>query len=369
MKSLDLVVSVILSLGALQGIIYGIILWRGSSINTTANRLLATILFFFSYRLFVEVLKLYGLGYYDWLYHILLEYNWIYGALIFLFVKALVTPNYNFQFKEEWQHFIPVGIEFIWSNFIKTQNFFWDGTRESLSWLGYWGYVVWMHYPTQFVVTTALIIFYTVKANQLISKVTNETNYIVPNSLKWIDRVVTVMKYFAISVLVIVMADFMFLDYAFTKIYEYPIFIGMAGITYWLGLAGFSEKNTVVIKSNAVFNDKDRDQINEIAAQLSDKMETEQLYKNPNLSLNCLADSLGIKSYMLSKCLNHHFNTKFNDYINGYRIEELKSLLSDPKNKDYTLLSLAFEAGFNSKASFNRAVKKLTGESPKALKP
>ena len=59
----------------------------------------------------------------------------------------------------------------------------------------------------------------------------------------------------------------------------------------------------------------------------------------------------------------------FNDFINEYRIEELKKLLNDPKNNNFTLLSLAFEAGFNSKASFNRAVKKLTGKSPSALKP
>jgi AraC-like DNA-binding protein len=47
----------------------------------------------------------------------------------------------------------------------------------------------------------------------------------------------------------------------------------------------------------------------------------------------------------------------------------LKRLLSDEKNKNYTLLALAYEAGFNSKASFNRAVKKLTGKPPGALKP
>lgn len=368
MKPLDTLFTVLLSLGALQGIIYGILLWKNNGINRTSNRFLAAILFFFSYRLIVELLKIFGLGYYDWLYHILLEYNWIYGALIYLFVKAYITPNYQFKFKNEWLHFLPVMIEFVWSNFIKTQNFFWDGTRESLSWLGYWGYVVWMHYPTQFVVTTALIIFYTVKSTKLIEDVTTEQNYIVEGSLTWVDNVLNVMKYFSFIVLVIVMSDFLFLDYAFTKIYEYPIFIGMAAITYWLGLEGFSKKEISVIKLAAVISDKDEALYKDIAERLNLKMKQDKLYKDPELSLNSLAEALNIKPYLLSKCLNLHFDQKFNDYINTFRIEELKALLQDEKNRNLTLLSLAFEAGFNSKASFNRAVKKLTGKSPSELK-
>ena len=78
------------------------------------------------------------------------EFNWIYGALIYFFVKAYVTPKFRLNFKRDWIHFLPVIIEFLWSNYIKSQNFYWDGTRESLSWLGYWGYVVWMHYPTMY---------------------------------------------------------------------------------------------------------------------------------------------------------------------------------------------------------------------------
>ncbi|MFK7783035.1 helix-turn-helix domain-containing protein, partial [Psychroserpens sp.] len=58
----------------------------------------------------------------------------------------------------------------------------------------------------------------------------------------------------------------------------------------------------------------------------------------------------------------------FSDFVNSYRIEELKQLINDPKNDNLTLLALAFDVGFNSKASFNRAVKKLTGKPPSDLK-
>jgi hypothetical protein len=124
MKPLEVLLTVLLGIGAIQGLVYGIILWNNNSQNRTANKFLATILFFFSYRLIVEILKLFNIGFYDFWYHFLLEYNWIYGALIYFFVKAYITPKFKLNLKNDWIHFLPVGIEFLWSNFIKSQNFY-----------------------------------------------------------------------------------------------------------------------------------------------------------------------------------------------------------------------------------------------------
>ncbi|WP_299120126.1 helix-turn-helix domain-containing protein [uncultured Winogradskyella sp.] len=368
MKPLEIFLSILLSIGAIQGTIYGFILWKNKNVNTIANKFLAVILWFFAYRLLVEVLKLFGIGYYDTWYHILLEYNWIYGALIFFFVKAYVTPKFKLNLKQDWIHFLPVIIEFIWSNFIKSQNFFWDGTRESLSWLGYWGYVVWMQYPTQYVVCTALIVFYISKSEKLLLQPQAESYEIITENTKWISRVLKIMKLYSILVILVVLIDFIFFDYAFNRIYHYPIFIGMAIITYWLGIEGFNKRTTSVIKIKTVLDPKEKLQLEEIALKIKTLMLEEKSFKNPDITLSSLSEQIGVKSYLTTKCINTIFGKKFNDFINEYRIDELKTLLEDPKNKNYTLLSLAFDAGFNSKASFNRAVKKLTGESPSALK-
>nr|WP_247672633.1 helix-turn-helix domain-containing protein [Aquimarina sp. MMG016] len=97
-------------------------------------------------------------------------------------------------------------------------------------------------------------------------------------------------------------------------------------------------------------------------------MQEERLFKDPELTLVSLSKQLSVKSYLVTKCLNTIYQKKFNDYINEFRIEEVKRLVNDPKNEHLTLLALAYEAGFNSKASFNRAVKKITGNPPSALK-
>jgi AraC-like DNA-binding protein len=358
---------ILLGIGAVQGIIYGIILWRTGTIHKIANRFLATILFFFSYRLIAEILHFFGLGRYDTWYYILLEFNWIYGALIYFFVYSYVRPTFRLKLKH-WVHFIPVIIEVIWSFFIKSQNFYWDGTRESLSWLGYWGYVAWMHYPTMYVIAGVLIIYYSYKAEKVLKSPPISPGYqIVKEDIGWIKRVLLALRVFSILFTGIVLIDFLFFDFAF-NFFGYPIFVIMAIITYWLGLEGFARRNIVAFKKVEVLSEKDREQLQQIADKIALIMTRDKLYKNQELNVARLSEVAEVKPYLVTKAFSTIFNTKFNDYINELRFEELKSLVADPKNDKYTLLSLAFEAGFNSKASFNRTVKKLTGNSPKHLK-
>ena len=368
METLDVLLIVLLAIGAIQGFVYGVILWTNKGHNRTANRFLALILFFFSYRLLVETFKIFGLGRYDFWYHILLEYNWVYGALIYFFVKSYVTPKFRLKPKD-WIHFLPVVIEFIWSNFIKTQNFYWEGTRESLSWLGYWGYVVWMMYPTMFVVAGILIIYYSYKAEKVLKQQTaSNTIEIIAQKTQWLQRVIIALRIFSILYIAVILVDYFFFNFAGNLFYGHPVFIGMALITYWLGIEGFNRRNQLVIKSKPELSSSERQQLEEIAKLLDTAMHQEKLYTNPNISLASLSKKLDTKSYLITRCLNLHFGKKFNDYINELRIEELKMLLKNPKNDQFTLLSLAYDAGFNSKASFNRAVKKITGKSPSALK-
>tara|TARA_R110002126_G_C10490437_1_gene503713 strand:- start:21328 stop:22440 length:1113 start_codon:yes stop_codon:yes gene_type:complete len=367
MKPYEIFLIILLSAGAIQGFIYGFILLQKKSKTKTVNRFLATILLFFSYRLLVEISKLFGIGFYDFWYHIFIEFNWIYGALIYFFVKAAVTHQFKMNYKKDWIHFLPVILEFVWSNFIKSQNFYWDGTRESLSWLGYYGYIIWMHYPTMYVISALLIIYYAIQSSKLLKEKIN-LNLVYIDGVKWIKKVLFVLKYYAVFLIVIVLTDLIFFDYAFQRYYSYPLFIGLAIITYWLGLEGFNRRNNEIIKSQNIITDKERQQLEQIAKGLKELMEIDKIYKNQDLSLAILSEKLNVKPYQTTKSLNIIFGQKFNDFINSYRIEALKEILKNPKNEKFTLLSLAFEVGFNSKSSFNRAVNKITGKSPKDLK-
>lgn len=93
-------------------------------------------------------------------------------------------------------------------------------------------------------------------------------------------------------------------------------------------------------------------------------MEQERLYLEPELTLQNLSDKLKAPSYQVSLALNEGMKKNFYDLVNGYRVEEAKRLLVDEKSRSFTILSVGFEAGFNSKTTFNTVFKKFTGLTP-----
>lgn len=98
--------------------------------------------------------------------------------------------------------------------------------------------------------------------------------------------------------------------------------------------------------------------------KLLDHLAQEKPYLNSNLTIAQLAAPLDIPAYQLSQLINEHFGQTFFELINTYRVEELKKRLLDEQYKNLTLLGIAMECGFNSKASFNRIFKQLTGQTP-----
>ncbi|PJJ83604.1 helix-turn-helix domain-containing protein [Mucilaginibacter auburnensis] len=106
--------------------------------------------------------------------------------------------------------------------------------------------------------------------------------------------------------------------------------------------------------------------LSEIHAELLTLMDQKKLFKNPELSLNELAKQLRVHPNNLSQVINTLEDKNFYDYINELRVDEFKTIVFLPENQRFTLLSLAYEVGFNSKTSFNRNFKKITGTSPTA---
>lgn len=99
--------------------------------------------------------------------------------------------------------------------------------------------------------------------------------------------------------------------------------------------------------------------------KLKDLMEEEVLFERSDLTLTDVALKLDTNAVILSKVVNQQFALNFNDYVNQYRVNAVIERIKDPKFKNQTLLAIAFDAGFNSKATFNRAFKKFTNKNPK----
>jgi AraC-like DNA-binding protein len=98
--------------------------------------------------------------------------------------------------------------------------------------------------------------------------------------------------------------------------------------------------------------------------RLEQLMQQQQPYLEPELSLSDLAQRMGLSTSVVSAVMNTGYGKNFNDFVNSYRVERVKALLHDPTYSHLSLLAIGLEAGFNSKATFNRAFKKLTGIAP-----
>jgi AraC-like DNA-binding protein len=104
------------------------------------------------------------------------------------------------------------------------------------------------------------------------------------------------------------------------------------------------------------------DQANYYYDRLCKMMETDQIYRESELKLSTLADSLSITPNQLSQTINQCAGKSFYDFVNGYRIEHAKQLLKT--KPDETVLDIALSVGFSNKATFNRVFKQFTQMTP-----
>jgi AraC-like DNA-binding protein len=116
--------------------------------------------------------------------------------------------------------------------------------------------------------------------------------------------------------------------------------------------SGLNEETAVILHNN-----------------LTQLMQQEKVFRDSELSLSDLAARINTPPNYLSQVINDREGKSFYDYINTLRVEEFKRLAAGPDSRKYTLLGLAQECGFNSKSTFNRYFKKVTGTSPSQFVP
>jgi AraC-like DNA-binding protein len=93
-------------------------------------------------------------------------------------------------------------------------------------------------------------------------------------------------------------------------------------------------------------------------------MENEKPYLDCDLTIYDLSEELDISRHYLTQIINEKINKNFYDFINEYRLNESIRLMTEEKSGKYTILQIAFDAGFKSKSSFNSIFKRLTQYTP-----
>ncbi|MEO5561789.1 MAG: helix-turn-helix domain-containing protein [Chitinophagaceae bacterium] len=147
----------------------------------------------------------------------------------------------------------------------------------------------------------------------------------------------------------------------------YPLYIPMAIMIYWLGIKGYMLGPTFIDsekKKKVISQEFSETVIQQTTASLKKAMEEDKLYLNPALNLEGVAAATGISPKTISAVLNQHLQTSFNEWLNGYRVEEFKQKIRQADLQQLTISAVAFECGFNSQATFQRIFKQNLGMTP-----
>ncbi|WP_281634180.1 helix-turn-helix domain-containing protein [Flavobacterium luteolum] len=339
--------------------------------KSEADKILALWLFFTGFHLFLYYLH-YNKDFasFPFLLGFELPMPLLQGPFLYLYTSALTNQN---QYKKyNWIHFLPFVIAVL-----VLMPFFTLSFQEKLKIFqndgkGYENLILILY-------STILIsgITYALLSLQKLSKhrrnISDQFSFNEKINLRWLQYLI-----FGSSIIWLVVI-FYEDKYIFSVVVFYLMFIGYFGIKQ----VGIFTNQTIPV--NAVLNIPSNQNIEientsekikyeksslssaelqSIHQKLTEIMKTEKLYKNPDLTLAELSQKLNIHPNVLSQVINSAEEKNFYDYINLKRVEEFKKLILLPEHQKFTLLSIAFECGFNSKTAFNRNFKKATGLSP-----
>jgi AraC-like DNA-binding protein len=107
-----------------------------------------------------------------------------------------------------------------------------------------------------------------------------------------------------------------------------------------------------------------KEQAEAYLTKLLSYMDDEKPYLDGDLTIHHLAQKTGIPRHYITEVLNEKYGRNFFTFVNEYRVREVISRINDPKYQHYTILAIAFDAGFNSKSTFNTIFKAYTGNTP-----
>lgn len=299
------------------------------------------------------------------------------APLIYLYVKSVTTSNFKFK-KVYWWHFVLV-IAFVLYRFsIYTYDALQPGFDEVqngvLKLKVDEGFVL----ETMGYIETPFMLLYLAFTFQLFYSYRRKITQYFSNTYKLeLNWILTFLILFSVLFAYGTIQDVIGSQYINLGYQErWWLNLLAAIVTLFVGIKGYFTDTTKLNKLDFTFSPKtigipetsnsaeEKSISDDDIAIVKHLMENDKAYLNPELNLSDLAKLANMSRGQLSETINSGFNKNFNDFVNGYRVEAFKTKLKENKQAQLSLLGIAQDCGFNSKATFNRVFKKLTSYSP-----
>ena len=333
---------------------------------TTANRLMAAWLFMICIELIFALINSNVLEMYSFPF-----VAFTYGPLLYLYVRFMTNPETRFN----WfllMHFIPFAAFFAVSVIFRTEplvrdlrSFFINDKLISLR----------IIYGTSFFLSItiySILTFIEIRRHQRnLKNLVSYTSGVI--TLNWL-KIISVSFYLAYFILFIlgglnmignfIPFDPYFVIFGFITLFSFVFsFYGIKQpVIFGQELKQLpDEKKEIEKYMKSGLKDK---QAEEYLSKLISYVETNKPYLDRDLSIYDLSQATGIPRHYITQILNEKHKKNFFTFINEYRVKEVIERFGDPKFNNYTILAIAFDAGFNSKTTFNAIFKNQTGLTP-----
>ncbi|MBK8944601.1 MAG: helix-turn-helix transcriptional regulator [Ignavibacteriae bacterium] len=356
------IITYIFVVGVAQAIFLFFILWKKKE-NSFANKFLAVTMLLFGSDLLGGILILSGyIKYLPWYMGLNNTLPYLYGPLIYLYVVFLIHKQEQFKTKN-LIHFTP----FIITQIYGILFFYFESYDYQMSMLDFSKQPPW-----HIVLVGTLIPFVGLLYMILTVIITLKYNRVIKNKFSNIEKIDLNWLLFLVYGTVIIWL-IVFLSYLLDVIYgqgfqaNLLIYISLSIFLYTLAIKSYKQPEIETINYETESYKKSglsEDKADEYLKNLLEIMKVDKPHLDTKLSLNNLADKVGISPHNLSEIINTKLEQNFYDFINSYRVEEVKKLISNDKEGKYNLLAHGFEAGFLSKSAYYSAFKKFTGKTP-----
>ena len=295
----------------------------------------------------------------------------LFGPLLYFYIMSLAVE----EFKLKWIHLLHLGPMILVGIHRSLTGAVSISASNDLSESA--GYINNKIYFTLVVIS---LVFYWIISIRLILKHGKNipfyfSNYSQKNNLTWLIFVIALFFILFLSNLILLflesiidinLVELPFLEFNLTLFAFIMIFFGINQTVIY-------QKEKVNEIENSSGNKYDRSaldegQINKIKGQIYTYLTDKKPFLNPEYNLQMMVNDLNISRQKLSQVINQGQQKNFYQLINEFRIEEVKQKMTSKGFEHYTLLGIALESGFNSKTSFNRIFKEITGLTPSEFK-
>lgn len=347
------------------GLFFAMLLWFVKSPARNANRFLSLVLIIVALRMFwVLDIDIRLETYFPHWNRFPLQFSLALGPLIFFYVRKITRADHKFIHKD-LVHFIPLLLE-LGAQSLEVNESLKTGVAT------YHTHAFQQLSPVLSLLAFSSVMIYLYASHRLIENFYRRLKFIGGDrhrmELRWIHNLLTAFTMFWLLWIPFAAADYLQFHQLNLHVY-YPLYMLLAALMIQMAVVAFLRPQAFVpVEIPSYPKPSQPAELRQKGIWLKKAMTAGLYYLDPELNLRSLAEKLGLHPNELSRIINEALKKSFNDFINEYRVAEVTRKMQDPANDRITLLGIAYDSGFNSKSTFHRIFKELTGKSPAEYK-